>query len=296
MKVLLVSANPEPDNLRLAAEQREIISRTELAERKLQKQLTGPAVPIHFIHSGAVRIQDLVSDLFLHKPQILHFSGHGAQGGILLLETATGGRALVPPDQLVQICAEHRDSLRLVFLNACYSSDVANRLVGPLDAAIGMTETVEDPVALEFAATFYSLLALRVSVGRAFRTARTTAGLVNPGKGSLDSLYLTVRGGLDADALYLDGAAAAATGGASPLAQTPQNNTLVRRALDRDLHDDPHLSAFLMTYYPSIERQMGANMTRIVKINTLLIYERDLSRLMRNLAEYLDSQNDAKAL
>ena len=77
---------------------------------------------------GAVRWRDLRQLILEQKPHVVHFSGHGARTGELILETDSGATAPVPIDAvelLFQAVQEARaaDPIRLVVLNACYSLD-----------------------------------------------------------------------------------------------------------------------------------------------------------------------------
>lgn len=203
INVLLLAANPEARNLRLAAEQREIQERVEQAERRLQKSSSSASLPISFTALGAVRVRDLVTGLRLQAPQVMHFSGHGAAGGEIILEDNAGRRLPLPPDVLANILAEFRASLRLVFLNACYSQGQAAGVVCAVDCFIGMTRTIEDQAALAFAGLFYQLLALGSSVGQAFRLAREELAVLGDGADARDVPCLITRSGVDANQVFL---------------------------------------------------------------------------------------------
>ena len=77
-KILFLSSNPtNTSRLRLDEEVREIeeaLKRVEFAEK------------FKIISKWAVRTDDLLPILLEHKPQIVHFSGHGAGSQGLVLE------------------------------------------------------------------------------------------------------------------------------------------------------------------------------------------------------------------
>src|SRR6188474_2235394 len=77
IKILFLAANPlGTDPLALDEEIREIDARIRGAKYRKRLKL----VP-HF----AVRLEDLSNFLERHKPQIVHFSGHGDQKGAIIL-------------------------------------------------------------------------------------------------------------------------------------------------------------------------------------------------------------------
>lgn len=316
VKVLLLAANPEEKNLRLAAEQRGIRECVELSERQFQKAHPDrPLSPIEFIPISAARIRDLPRMLALHGPQVLHFSGHGASGGEILFETPTGQRAAIPPALLGRVLTPFSGMLRLVLLNACYSQDQAQALIAGVDCCIGLSKAIEDEVALLFAQAFYDLVALGMSVGHAFHCACQELTTLGDGESWADAPRLHCRDGVNANQVFLHalaapphGAPAFAFGGpcaaadSAPTAE-PGNfapalqrlDTLpterlsigqLRRAIDQLLLADAELSGFLRSKYPASAQQIGDNMQRASKLNILFTYEADLGRLRRRLIDY----------
>ncbi len=115
----------------------------------------------------AVRVADLQELLLRHKPQIVHFSGHGSQAGQLLLEDDRGREYAVPPEALSQLFSILRDNLRCVVLNACYSERQAKAIAAHIDCVVGIPEVIGDIASRNFAASFYQALAY----GRDMQTA-----------------------------------------------------------------------------------------------------------------------------
>jgi hypothetical protein len=94
-----------------------------------------------------------------------------------------------------------RDTVRLVVLNACYSSKLADLLVEQIDCVIGMTDEVSDEAAILFAQTFYSALFDGVSVSRAFQTS--SAAVRARYNEESDIPELRCKGGVDPGSVYL---------------------------------------------------------------------------------------------
>lgn len=307
LKVVLIAANPEKENLRLSAEQRDIQERVELAEYRRQKYAPAvPAMTADFIAVGATRVRDLVAALQLHEPQILHFSGHGAAAGELIFEDDHGGRLPVSPEDMAAILGEFADSLRLVFLNACYSETLARAIGGVIDIAVGMASTIGDGAAPTLAAAFYAQLLQGGSVGRAFRLACREMAIEPAGNEYRQAPRLVVRAARDADQIFftrescapdkrlsdradLDDASLARLKG---LLTGPLTPGLLRSSVNKMLPMDAVLHAFLVSKCPAIAKQVSDNMQRTVKLNLLFTYERDLQLLHRKLIDFCEAHAD----
>lgn len=119
----------------------------------------------------AVRMSDVSDYLLEHKPGIVHFSGHGSAGEIVL-EDDKGNSEPVPVEDLSRRFAALKENIRCVVLNACYSQPQAEAIVRAIDCVIGMTHEVDVDDAVAFAKTFYRALGYGRSVRLAFDAAR----------------------------------------------------------------------------------------------------------------------------
>jgi hypothetical protein len=115
----------------------------------------------------ATRPHDIMPGLNRHQPTIVHFSGHG-EPGALLLSGDFGNTEYLPVDVLLKIFRSSADHLRMAFLNVCDSEEDAAAAARVLDVAIGMHGRIPDTMARMFAARFYSSLAFGESVKKAF--------------------------------------------------------------------------------------------------------------------------------
>jgi hypothetical protein len=164
IRILFLGANPTDGvRLRLDQEVRAIDQALRLADLGSRFELW---------QKWAVRPSDLQAHLLRHRPDILHFSGHGGPGSAILLEGEDGTTRPVDADRLARLLAQFNRRLRCVFLNACYSEAQASAIAREVDCVIGMSDEVLDRAAILFAANFYQALAFGCSVKAAFDLCR----------------------------------------------------------------------------------------------------------------------------
>ena len=116
----------------------------------------------------AVRISDLQSLLLRHRPDIVHFSGHGSRSSEIVLQTSEGSSTVVPAKALSSLFSLLSSSVRCVVLNACYSERQARGIADSVDCVIGMSDAIADQAAIMFSAAFYRALSYGRSVREAF--------------------------------------------------------------------------------------------------------------------------------
>lgn len=167
-KILILSANPTNTNhLRLDEEVREIQAGMERSRSRDQFEI---------ICKWAVRSNDLLRALLDHKPEIVHFSGHGAGSEGLALENNSGQMQLVKTETLARLF-EFFDSIECVLLNACYSEAQAEAIYQHVDCVIGMNRAIGDRAAIEFAVGFYDALGADRSYEDAYECGRLNIDL-----------------------------------------------------------------------------------------------------------------------
>ena len=168
VKILYLASNPTTTmRLRLDAELREIRQAIRLGKGR-------DGFEVH--DAGAVRIRDITQTLLDHQPQIVHFSGHGTDGQ-LLVEDDLGHPVLIPVDGLAALFRAVSDTVKCVIVNACDSELLAKAIVEHVDHVIGMREGIGDPAAIAFSIGFYQALAADRSVDKAFELACAQIGL-----------------------------------------------------------------------------------------------------------------------
>jgi tetratricopeptide (TPR) repeat protein len=147
--ILLMAANPKGTvSLRLQEEEREIRERLRLAGYG--------KVPIH--STGATRPRDMQQAMLDFKPQVVHFTGHGSGKDGLAFEDGAGQLKLVDSDALANLFKLFSSRVECVVLNACYSQFQAEAIAQHIDYVIGMSQTIGDRAAIEFAVGFYAAL------------------------------------------------------------------------------------------------------------------------------------------
>jgi len=160
IKILILAANPiDTSTLRLGEEVREISAALERAKMRDQFEI---------ISQWAVRPNDLLQALVKHKPQIVHFSGHGAGTEGLALEDDSGRMQLVSTQALTELFKLFKNKIQYVLLNACYSEAQAEAIHQHIDYVIGMNKAIGDRAAIIFAEAFYQGLGNELSIEDAY--------------------------------------------------------------------------------------------------------------------------------
>ncbi len=160
IKALFLASNPKSTKpLELDREIREITEKIRAAEYRDS---------IDLISAWAVRPDDLLQLLNQHKPQIVHFSGHGSQSGEIILVDSRGEKKPVNPRAIKALFQTLKGDIRVVILNACYSKIQAEAITQVIDCAIGMKDAIGDEAAIAFAASFYRAIGFGLSIKQAF--------------------------------------------------------------------------------------------------------------------------------
>ncbi len=186
IKILFLSANPDDaGQIQLAEEVHKI---------DLKLQLSKLRDSFKFITAWAVRPHELQHLLSKHQPHIVQFSGHGTEGGAIVLQNDSGESAPVSPDALQELLQILKGNLQIVVLNACFTAIQGEAISKVIDFTVGMKEKILDDAAVEFSASFYQNLADGQSVKEAFELGRNQIKLAG-----LDSdvAVLLVRLGAD---------------------------------------------------------------------------------------------------
>ncbi len=136
----------------------------------------------------ALRVDDLQGLLMRYQPHIVHFSGHGASSGEILLQDDAGRAKAVPPQALANVFSLLTDNIRCVVLNACFSRTQAATIAQYVDCVVGMSQEIGDKDARAFAAAFYEALAYGRNVKTAFELGRNRIDLAGLEDGDVPQL------------------------------------------------------------------------------------------------------------
>lgn len=161
--VLMVSASPDTHvRLRVDKEFRKIIDQVRASRYRDR---------FEFQQVQAATYGNLRTSLMEHQPHVLHISAHGTPAGELVFEADGDGSRVVPKKNLIRLLKGLRDRLRLVFLNACHSQEIARDIPPAIDLAIGMNDDIADAAALRLSVAFYEALAYGRTVENALDVA-----------------------------------------------------------------------------------------------------------------------------
>jgi hypothetical protein len=158
MRILFLAANPSQTSpLDLEDELRGL--EQELRMVKFRDSIV-------LIARHAVRPDDLLRHVRADKPNVIHFSGHGSNAGIIL-RADNGGFHEVDGLSLKRFLDGR--GIDLVVLNACYSKGQGEKIGEVVKAVVGTTDAVDDEAARRFTVAFYRSLGEGLSIREAFR-------------------------------------------------------------------------------------------------------------------------------
>jgi len=122
-----------------------------------------------------VRRSDVVRYIGTRRPDVLHFSGHGEKGEIVLNDKWDQGDGEMVSEQWLEGVLADK-GIDVVVLNCCWSATVAEKLKETVPLAIGTTKPVGSDVAAEFSTTFYDALQSGATLRKAFDAATKKFG------------------------------------------------------------------------------------------------------------------------
>jgi len=158
--ILFLASSPVNEaRLRLDVEMREIDNGLRLAQQRDRFVIE---------QRWAVRTDDLRRALLDLNPEIVHFCGHGAGAGGLVLEDNAGQVKLASTEALARLFKLFTNRVRCVVLNACYSKMQAEAIRQHIDYVVGMSDAVSDTAAIKFTVGFYDALVRERSYEDAF--------------------------------------------------------------------------------------------------------------------------------
>ena len=178
MKILILASNPRKD-LNLDREIRDLKNVIEASPDGQQFEVEDAL---------AVRVGDLQDLLFRHRPQIVHFCGHGSGQQGLVFEGNDGGEQWVGAEALSDLFRLFSTHVGCVLLNACYSEEQANAIVNHIDYVIGMNQEIRDDTAIAFSKGFYRALGYKCSIEQAYEFGKNAIQLEISGSSKMRSV------------------------------------------------------------------------------------------------------------
>lgn len=158
---MLLAAPRDEIRLRLDQEVRDIAEKIKLVK--------GPKVSVEIIPEWAVRISEVTDHLLNARPNVVHFSGHG-EGGAIMVENEVGMSTPLNADGLSALI-EAIGNIDCVVLNACFSDSIGIVLSKHVSCVIGCGDTIDDDAAVIFGRSFYRSLAHGRSYTEAYKIA-----------------------------------------------------------------------------------------------------------------------------
>jgi len=160
IKILFLAANPsDTARLRLDEEFHSIDRALRAAEFRDRFELES-----HW----AVRVEDVQGLLLRHKPDIVHFSGHGSAQNGIILQGRSGASFSIPISVLGQLFSALKENIRCVVLNACFTEEQAHIIIRQIDYVIGTSVEISDTAAICFSKAFYQALGYGKDIQTAF--------------------------------------------------------------------------------------------------------------------------------
>lgn len=161
---LVLLANPQNTvRLQLDEEVRTIEEKIRASEYRDSLKL---------VTKQAARADDLIQVLNEIKPSIVHFSGHGTDSGEIILTDNYGDPKPISSRAITQLFRIFKDKVRVVILNACYSSIQARAITEVIDCAIGINSDIGDKASITFTSSFYRAIAFGLSINMAFEQGK----------------------------------------------------------------------------------------------------------------------------
>lgn len=160
IRILFFAANPmNTSKLRLDEEIRQISQKIRLSNERDNIRLES---------AWATRTDDIIQEINIHNPDIVHFIGHGDKEGNLIVVDNIGEIKKISPESLKFLFKSMGQNIKHVFLNLCYSEIQAKAIIENIDTVIGMRYPIGDETAIIFASSFYRALGFGKSIKEAY--------------------------------------------------------------------------------------------------------------------------------
>src|ERR1051325_3721769 len=151
IKILFLPANPlGTKSLRLGEEVRAIQERLSTSETRDS---------FNIISGWTQNSREMQEALLRHKPNIVHFSGHGGSNNGIQLEGDDGQSILIPPQALKSLFTIFRDEISCIVLKGCISKDQAQAMLEAIGCIIYVPAGLGEKAAISFCSAFYKALA-----------------------------------------------------------------------------------------------------------------------------------------
>ncbi len=117
----------------------------------------------------AVRYQDIRRGLLDYEPEILHFSGHGSEQGVEVLDEVGAFTNTVSNQEISQLLEIFKEKVVCAIFSSCDSNRLADTVVKHIPYVIGMKEDIPDNASIAFSSAFYDGIGAGSSIEDAFK-------------------------------------------------------------------------------------------------------------------------------
>jgi transposase-like protein len=161
-KIAFISASPE-DHERIRVDK-------EIA--RIEEQLEASRFRDYYeiVKKEASKVTTITKLILDIQPEIIHFSGHGAETGIVF-ENDDNTHSLIPSSALEILFKNLAQKLEVLIVNSCNSDKIAEEISKNGCYAIGMTDSIADEDAINFSIGFYQALGAGTDIYNAYNTA-----------------------------------------------------------------------------------------------------------------------------
>lgn len=182
-RILILTANPiDTNHLALGREVKEIdqaLRRAKQFRRDIFERL---------YYMWNVTPREMQEEIMSVAPQIIHFSGHGTEQGIIL-EDNVGQSKFVNGAALAQLFSLF-DFVECVVLHACYTQEQAKLICEYVPYVIYVKAELPDDMAIAFSTSFYFCLGSGNNYERAFKIASSDLDIRVGGADSKSEIYI----------------------------------------------------------------------------------------------------------
>jgi len=170
---------------------------------------------VKLIPKIALRAKDLMDALYKEKPNIVHFSGHGAgNDGYLVFHPNNKPNIIEDPEILEKLTPEqqkeneqkrysvisteilkdifemYNENIKLVLFNSCNSKTQAEAINEYVDFTIGMSDFIGDETAITFSKEFYKTICSNRTLQQAFKQSHIVIKTEHPEFAHVPELFI----------------------------------------------------------------------------------------------------------
>lgn len=144
---------------------------------------------------------DIIKEIATCHPDILHFSGHGNEDGLLCVHSGVGDVEYIAPSKLFESLSGCCDFIQVVVLAACYSSKQADKIAKVVNFVVCAEDKILVSAVHLFSEVFYAALTSGSSIQESFDLGVAQLKMNDPSYSNV--LKLVVKQGLDPKKLSL---------------------------------------------------------------------------------------------